>query len=58
MGRPDGKRSLRRARRRWKDDIKMDLREVGCDPGEWMDLAEDRDQWRAYVRAVMNLRVP
>ena len=38
--------------------IKMDLREVGCDPREWMDLAEDGDQWRAYVRAVMNLRVP
>ena len=37
---------------------KMDLREVGCDPGEWIDLAEDRDQWRAYVRTVMNLRVP
>ena len=36
----------------------MDLREVGCDLGEWIDLAEDRDQWRAYVRAVMNLRVP
>ena len=36
----------------------MDLREVGCDPGEWIDLVEDRDQWRAHVRAVMNLRVP
>ena len=36
----------------------MDLRDVGCDPEEWIDLAEDRDQWRAYVRAVMNLRVP
>ena len=41
-----------------EDNIRMDLREVGCDPGEWIDLAEDRDQWRAYVRAVMNLRVP
>ena len=44
-----------------KDDlikVKMDLREVGSDPGEWIDLAEDRDQWRVYVRAVMNLRVP
>ena len=47
-----------RPRRRWEDNIKMDLREVGCDPGEWIDLAEDRDQLRAYVRAVMNLRVP
>ena len=40
------------------DDIKMDLKEVGCDPGDWTDLAEDRDQWQAYVRVVMNLRVP
>ena len=39
-------------------NIKMYLREVGCDFGEWIDLAEDREQWRAYVRAVMNLRVP
>ena len=51
-------RVLGRPRRRWEDNIKMDLREVGCDPGEWIALAEDRDQWRAYVRAVMNLRVP
>ena len=54
---PEGKRSLGRPRRRREDNIKMDLREVGCDPGDWIDLAEDRDQWRAYV-AVMNLRVP
>ena len=52
------KSSLRRPRRRWEDNIKMDFREVGCDPGEWIDLAEDRDQWRAYVRALMNFRVP
>ena len=58
VGKPEGKRSLGRPRRRWEDNIKMDLREVGCDPGEWIDLAEDRNQWRAYVRAVMNLRVP
>ena len=58
VGKPQEKRPLGRRRRRWKDYIKMDLREVGCDPGEWIDLAEDRDQWRAYVRAVMNLRVP
>ena len=45
-------------RRRWEGNIKMDLREMGCDLGDWIDLAEDRDQWRAYVRAVMNLRVP
>ena len=58
VGKPEGKRSLGRQRRRWEDNIKMDLRDMGCDPGEWIDLAEDRDQWRAYVRAVMNLRVP
>ena len=57
-GKPEGKRPLGRPRRRWENNIKMDLTEVGCDPGEWIDLAEDRDQWRAYVRAVMNLRVP
>ena len=58
VGKPEGKRCLGRPRRRWENDIKMDLREVGCDPGEWMDIAEDRDQWRDCVRAVMNLRVP
>ena len=58
VGKPEGKRPLGRPRRRSEDNIKMDLREVGCDPGKWIDLAEDRDQWRAYVRAVMNLRVP
>ena len=58
VGKPEGKRPLGRPRRRWEDYIKMDLREVGCDPGEWIDLAEDRDQLRAYVRAAMNLRVP
>ena len=57
MGKPDSKRSLGRPRRRWEDNIKMDLRDVGCDPRDWIALAEDRDQWRAYVRAV-NLRVP
>ena len=58
MSKLEGKRSLGRPRCRCKDNIKMYLREVGCDPGEWIDLADDRDQWRAYVRAVMNLRVP
>ena len=58
MGKPEGKRPFGKIRRRWEDNIKMDLREVGCDPGEWIDLAEDRDHWRAYIRAVMNLRVP
>ncbi|KAJ4428164.1 hypothetical protein ANN_24179, partial [Periplaneta americana] len=58
VGRPEGKRPLGRPRRRWEDNIKMDLREVGYDGGDWINLARDRDQWRAYVRAAMNLRVP
>ena len=58
MGKLEGKRPSGRLRRRWKDNIKMDLKEMGCDPEEWIDIAEDRDQWRAYARAVMNLRVP
>ena len=58
VGKPEGKRPLGRPRRRWEDNIKMYLREVGCDPRNWIDFAEDRDQWRAYIRAVMNLRVP
>ena len=58
VGKPEGKRPLGRPRRRWEDNIKMDLREARCDRGEWIDIAEDRDQWRAYVRAIMNLRVP
>ena len=56
--RPEGKTPLGRPRRRWEDNITMDLREVGCDPRDWIALAIDRDQWRAYVRTVMNLRVP
>ena len=55
---PEGKRPLGRPRRRREDNIRMDLREVGCDRRYWIYLAENRDQWRAYVRAVMNLRVP
>ena len=58
VGKPEGKRPLQRPRCRWEDNIKMDFREVHCDPGDWIALAEDSDQWRAYVRAVMNLRVP
>ena len=58
MEKPERKGPLGRPRHRWEDDIKMDLREVGCDPGDWIDLAEDRHQRRAYARAVMNLRVP
>ena len=58
MGKSEGKIALGKPKHRWENNIKMDLREVGCDPGDWIALAEDRDQWRAYLRAVMNLRVP
>ncbi|KAJ4438755.1 hypothetical protein ANN_14706 [Periplaneta americana] len=57
VGRPEGKRPLGRPRRRWEDKIKMDLREVGYDGRDWINLAQDRDQWWAYVRAAMNLRI-
>ncbi|KAJ4434037.1 hypothetical protein ANN_16356 [Periplaneta americana] len=56
VGRPEGKRPLGRPRRRWEDNIKMDLREVEYDDRDWINLAQDRDRWRAYVRAAMNLR--
>ncbi|KAJ4438918.1 hypothetical protein ANN_14872 [Periplaneta americana] len=56
VGRPEGKRLLGRPRRMWADNIKMDLREVGYDGRDWINLAQDRDQWRAYARAAMNLR--
>ena len=58
MGRHEGNRPLGGPRCRCEDNIKIDLREMGCDAGDWIDHAENRDQWRAYVRAVMNLRVP
>jgi hypothetical protein len=57
VGKPEGKRPLGRPRRRWEDGIKMDLREIGCGGVEWIQLAQDRDGWRAVVNAVMNLRV-
>jgi hypothetical protein len=58
VGRPEGKKPLGRPRRRWEDNIKMDLREIGIDGANWIRLAQDRVQWRAFVRTVMNLRVP
>jgi hypothetical protein len=56
VGKPEGKRPLGRPRRRWEDGIKMDLREIGWEGVEWIQLAQDRDRWRAVVSAVMNLR--
>ena len=58
MGKPDGKRPLVRFRRRWEENIKMDLQEVGCGNIDWIERAQDRDRWRALVNAVMNLRFP
>ncbi|KAJ4439423.1 hypothetical protein ANN_07547 [Periplaneta americana] len=57
VGRPEGKRPLGRPKSRWEDNIEMDLREVGYVDSDWINLAQDRDQWRAYVRATMNLRI-
>ena len=58
VGKPEGKRPVGRPRRRWEDNIKMDLLEVGGGYGDWMELAQDRDRWRALVSTVMNFRVP
>jgi hypothetical protein len=58
VGKSEGKRPLGRHRRRWEDNIKMDFQEVGCVGIDWIELAQDRDRWRALVNAVMNLRVP
>jgi hypothetical protein len=58
VGKPEGKRPLGRTRRRWEDNIKMDVQEVGCGGMDWIELAQNRDRWRALVNAVMNLRVP
>jgi hypothetical protein len=58
MEKPEGKRPVGRLRRRCVDNIKMDLREIGWDGMDWIDMAEDRDQWRALVNKVMNLRIP
>ena len=58
VGKPEGKRQFGRPRLRWEDNIKMDLQEVGGVCGDWMELAQDREWWRALVSAVMNFRVP
>jgi hypothetical protein len=58
IGKPEGTRPLRRPRRRWVDSIKMDLKEIGWDGVDWIELAQGRNQWRALVNTVMNLRVP
>ena len=58
VGKPEGKRPLERARRKWEDNNKMDLREMGCDAGDWIDIFQDRDQWRPYIRTVIKLWVP
>jgi hypothetical protein len=58
VGKSEGRRPLGRPRRRWVENIKMDLRVIGWDGMDWVDLAQDRDQWRALVNTVMNLRVP
>jgi hypothetical protein len=58
LGKPEGKRPLGRPRRRWEDNIKTDLQEVGGGCEDWMELAQDRERWRALVSMVMNFRVP
>jgi len=58
VGKPEGKRPLGRPRRRWEDNIKMDLQEVVCGGMDWIELAQDRNRWLALVNAVMNLQVP
>jgi hypothetical protein len=58
VGKPEENRRLGRPRRRWEDNIKMDFQEVGWGRGDWMELAQDRDRWRALVSTVKNLRVP
>jgi hypothetical protein len=57
MGKPERNRPLVRPRRRWVDNIKMDLREIGLDGMDWIDLVQNMDQWRAFVNTLMNLRV-
>jgi hypothetical protein len=58
VGKPEGRKPLGRPRRRWEDNIKMDLREIGLGDVDWIHLAQDKDRWRALVNTVMNLRIP
>jgi hypothetical protein len=58
VGSPEGKRPLGRPRRRWEDNVKIDLREIGINGTNWIRLAQDRVQWRAFVNTIMNLQVP
>jgi hypothetical protein len=58
VGRPEGRRPLGRPRRRWEDNMKMDLREIGFGDVDWIHRAQDRDRWRVLVNTIMNLRVP
>jgi hypothetical protein len=58
VGRPEGKRPLERSRRRWVGNIRMDLTEIGWDGVDWIDVAQDRDQWRALLNTALNLRFP
>jgi hypothetical protein len=58
VGKPEGKRQVGRPRHRWENNIKVDLQEVGCGGVDWIEMAQDRDRWRALVNAVMNFQVP